>query len=215
MEMMKSLNCKELTKCDVVDVLGTKVGTIGDMTFTFDKELNLSQFVLVGSKVEELLEAMRLKPDRDPLFDASLIRWIGDKVQLKVDVDSLKTTLDQDAISKDEIRWSKIQKMDIIDKDDVKVGRALDIDFELDTSASLIVGGGIIEETLEALSLKADIDIIVPSSTIESIGDKIKLKVSKDDLKLTMDEALKSSEVMDARSTGRATTKVHLYNRPL
>ena len=51
-----------------------------------------------------------------------------------------------------------------------------------------------------------------------SIGGTLEPKVSKDDLKLTMDEALKHPEVMDVRdgrSGSRAVVKVHLYNRPL
>ncbi|MHA2142593.1 MAG: hypothetical protein ACXADF_13580, partial [Candidatus Thorarchaeota archaeon] len=105
------------------------------------------------------------------------------------------------------------------DKDGVGVGKAIDIDFDIDGSASLTVGGGIIEESLEAIGLKSDIDIIVPAETIESMHDKIKLKVSKADLKLTMDKALESAEVKKARDdakTRRDVVKVRLYShRPM
>jgi len=148
------------------------------------------------------------------VLSASLITRIGDKIQLSTNVNSLKTTLDEGAISSEEIRWSDLTKMDIYDTDDVKVGRAVDIDFDLDGSASLIVGGGMIEESLEALGLKTDIDIIVPAKTIASMSDKIKLTVSKDDLKLTMDKALENPEVRKARelpADKRAAAKVRLY----
>ncbi|MGY5876896.1 MAG: PRC-barrel domain-containing protein [Candidatus Thorarchaeota archaeon] len=219
MDVTKSLNCREIRDCDVVDSNGEKVGKISDMTFTFDGDLKLSQFILAGSAWEEFLESVKIKPDKDPLFDASLIRRIGDKVQLTANVNSLKTTLDEDAIPSGEIRWSALQEMDIIDKDDVKVGRAVDIDFDNDGTASLIVGGGLIEETLESWGLKADIDIIVPAETITSMGDKVKLSVSKDELKLTMDKALDSPEVKRAkedRSTDRDVMKVRLFHhRPM
>jgi sporulation protein YlmC with PRC-barrel domain len=216
-DVTKPLNCRELRDCDVVDSSGQKVGRINDMTFTFDGQFKLEQFVLAGSNWEELLESIKVKPDRDPLFDASMIRRIGDKVQLDTNVNALKTTLDEDAIPKGEIRWSELSKKHIVDKDDVSVGKAVDIDFDMDGTASLTVGGGMIEETLERIGLKDDIDIIVPAETIESIGDKIKLKVSKDELKLTMDEALGTPEVRAAKDRTEAqrdVMKVRLFHIP-
>jgi len=77
------------------------------MTFTFDGQLKLAQFVLAGSDWEEFLESIKLRPDKDPLFDASMIRRIGDKVQLESNVNALKTTLDKYAVPKGEVRWSE------------------------------------------------------------------------------------------------------------
>jgi sporulation protein YlmC with PRC-barrel domain len=217
-DITKSLNCRDLRDCDVVDSSGQKVGRINDMTFTFDGQLKLEQFVLAGSDWEEFLESIKLRPDKDPLFDASMIRRIGDKVQLESNVNALKTTLDKDAIPKGEVRWSELSKKYIVDKDDVTVGKAVDIDFDIDGKASLTVGGGMIEETLEKIGLKDDIDIIVPAETIESIGEQIKLKVSKDELRLTMDKALEHPEVLaakDRREVDRNTVKVRLFHRPM
>ncbi len=217
MDITKSLNCRELRDCDVVDSSGQKVGHINDMTFTFDGQLKLEQFILAGSDWEEFLESIKMKPDKDPLFDASMIRRIGDKVQLKSNVNALKTTLDKGAIPKGEIRWSELSKKHIVDKDDVAVGKAVDIDFDIDGTAALTVGGGVVEETLERIGLKDDIDIIVPAETIESIAEKIKLNVSKDELKLTMDEALESPEIRaakDKKDVDRNVMKVRLFYRP-
>ena len=174
------MNCRELRDCDVVDSDGQKVGRINDMTFTFDGQLKLEQFVLAGSAWEEFLESVKIRPDKDPLFDASMIRRIGDKVQLESNVNALKTTLDKGAIPKGEIRWSELSKKHIIDKDNVAVGKAIDIDFDIDGTASLTVGGGIVEETLEKIGLKDDIDIIVPAEAIESIDEQVRLNISKD-----------------------------------
>jgi sporulation protein YlmC with PRC-barrel domain len=212
---MKSMNCREITKCDVLDSLGDKIGRIGDMTFTFDGDLKLSQFILEGSRVEELLESLKVKPDMDPIFDASIIRRIGDHIRLNTQMNSLKTTLEEGAIPKGEIRLSELQKLEIVDKEDVKVGKAVDVDFDVDGTASLIVGGGIVEETLESLGLKSDIDIIVPTETIESMGEKIKLKVSKDELKLTMDDALKTDvvdRIKDHRERDKRVIRVQLHH---
>lgn len=213
-DVKKPMNCKQLRDCDVVDSSGEKVGRINDLTFTFDGSLNLSQFILAGSRWEELLESVKIKPDKDPVLNASLIRVMGDQVKLNTNVNSLKTTLDEGAIELGELRWSDLTKMDIVDKDDVKVGRAVDVEFDTDGTARLIVGGGFIEETLEDVGLKSDVDILVPSGHITAIRGKVVLDVSKDDLKLTMDKAFENPEVKKARerpAQERAALRVKLF----
>ena len=221
MEVTRSLNCNEIKKADVMDSMGEKIGKIGDLTFKFDGELKLSQFILSGTRWEEFLEAIRVKPDRDPIFSASLIKKIGDDVHLDTTANSLKTTLDKGAIADDEIRLSKFSKLNIVDENDVTVGKAIDVDFDLDGSAWVIVGGGFIEEKLEAIGLKTDIDIIVPGNSIESIGDVVKLKVSKDELGRTVDEELKQLEpeierLREKKETEERIAKVRLFSlRPM
>ncbi len=219
MKLTSSLCCREMKKADVVDSSGNKVGNVADLTFKFDKGLKLSKFILAGPRWEEFLESIKVRPDRDPVFDGSLITKVDEKVHLDTSVNSLKTTLDKDAIPEGDIRLSKLEKMDILDKEGKKIGRAIDIDFDIDGSASMIVGGGFIEEKLEAAGLKADIDIIVPGDLISSISDKIHLSVSESELSTTMDDALKSKEVKKARDRMEVhtdVTKVRLFSqRPM
>ncbi|MHA1424334.1 MAG: PRC-barrel domain-containing protein [Candidatus Thorarchaeota archaeon] len=169
--------------------------------------MKLSKFILAGPRFEEFLESIKVKPDKDPVFDSSLITKIDENV------------LDKDAIPEGEIRLSKLEKMDIVDSTGKKIGRAIDIDFDVDGTVSMIVGGGFIEEKLEAAGLKADVDIIVPGSVIDSITDKICLKVSEGELATTMDDALKSDDVKKAREAKvvhHEVTKVRLYShRPM
>ncbi|MHA1495256.1 MAG: PRC-barrel domain-containing protein [Candidatus Thorarchaeota archaeon] len=199
------------TFCNL-DSSGNKVGNVGNLTFTFDKELKLSKFILAGPRFEEFLESIKVKPDKDPVFDSSLITKIDENVHLE-------TSVDKDAIPEGEIRLSKLEKMDIVDSTGKKIGRAIDIDFDVDGTVSMIVGGGFIEEKLEAAGLKADVDIIVPGSVIDSITDKICLKVSEGELATTMDDALKSDDVKKAREAKvvhHEVTKVRLYShRPM
>jgi len=219
MKLARSICCREMKKTDVVDSSGNKVGNVGDLTFSFDKELKLSKFILAGPRFEEFLESIKVKPDKDPVFDSNLITKIDEKVHLDTSVNSLKTTLDKDAIPEGDIRLSKLEKMDIVDSTGKKIGRAIDIDFDVDGTASIIVGGGFIEEKLEAAGLKADVDIIVPGSVISSISDKICLRVSEGELATTMDDALKSDDVKKARAAKAVhheVTKVRLYShRPM
>jgi sporulation protein YlmC with PRC-barrel domain len=199
MDVARSLSVEELKKCSVVDTSGRKVGSIGDLTLNFDGGLRLSRFILAGSVWEELLEDLGVKPDKDPIFDASMIQRMGKEVSLDTSVNSLKTTLDEGAIPEGDIRYSDLRKLDIMDKSGVKVGKTVDVCFETDGAVYLIAGGGFFEEKLEDLGLKDDIDIIVPGAAIESIGDSINLIVSKDQLSLTIDESVKGTDVIKER----------------
>jgi sporulation protein YlmC with PRC-barrel domain len=189
MEPSKSVCCKEIKKMDVMDPSGKKIGRILDLTFTFDGSLKLAHFILGGSRTEEFLEAIKLKPDEDPVFDSTLIKKVDDHIHLDTATNSLKAA--HDTISDDEIKFSDLQKLDILDKDNVKVGRAIDVDFELDGRTALIAGGGVIEEKLEAIGLKDDVDIIVPFEVIVSIDESIRLSVSKDELDASLDGVLR------------------------
>ncbi|MHA1390245.1 MAG: PRC-barrel domain-containing protein [Candidatus Thorarchaeota archaeon] len=120
MKLARSLCCREMKKS----------GNVGNLTFTFDKELKLSKFILAGPRFEEFLESIKVKPDKDPVFDSSLITKIDENVHLETSVNSFKTTLDKDAIPEGEIRLSKLEKMDIVDSTGKKIGRAIDIDFD-------------------------------------------------------------------------------------
>lgn len=216
MEINQSICCKRIKKADVIDANGEKIGHIGDLTFKFDGDLKLSQFILAGPAFEEFLEAIKVRPNKDPIFDSSLITKMGDTIHLSSTRDSLKTTLDDCAISDDEIKLSRIEKLEIIDKDGIKVGKAVDIDFDIDGSASLIVGGGFFEEKLEALGLKTDVDLIVPGKVISKIGNEICLSVGKQDLALTMEEAVKTPSEVRARNdmqTHREVSKVRLFGQ--
>ena len=218
MEIHRSICCKELMKLSVIGAKGQKVGHINDFTFTFNGSLNLSQFILGGGMWEELLESLKLRPNKDPIFNASLIEKIGDQIHLNTDVESLKTTLDECAISDDEIRLSELSKLAIFDEDGVKIGNVIDVDFDVDGKASLIVGGGFVEEKLESLGIKPDIDIIVPDDVIESISDKIQLMVSKDELESTLEDVLREhnpavQKVKDERMVLQDGAKVRLWSQ--
>ena len=174
---------------DVMDTSGKKIGRVVDLTFTFDETLKLAHFILGGSRAEEFLKAIKLKPDEDPVFDSALIMKVDDHIHLDTSVNSLRASYSE--ILDNEIRFSALKKLDIYDKDNVKVGRAIDVDFQLDGHTALIAGGGFIEEKLEAIGLKDDVDIIVPFEVIVSIDESIKLSVSKDELDASLDGILR------------------------
>ena len=137
MDPQQPVCVKELMKRDVMDSTGNKIGKIGDFTFKLDKDLILSKLILTGPRWEELLESLKIRPNSDPILDSSMIEIIDDHVHVKTTVNNLKTTLDEKAIPEDEIRYSILQKMQVIDKSGERIGHVIDIDFDTDGCASM------------------------------------------------------------------------------
>ena len=146
-----------------------------------------------------------MKPDHNHIVDPSAIKKVDEHVHLDTTADHLVTTLNKDIISDDEVKFSVLEKLDIFDKDNTKIGRAIDVDIDADGRISIIVGGGFIEEKLETIGLKDDVDIIVPSNVISSVHDSIQLSVSKDELDTTIDGILKEKaiEIQQARKAAK------------
>lgn len=92
--------------------------------------------------------------------------------------------------SKNDFFFSQLAKYKVEDKNGVTIGKPGDAllstkDLSIE---SLILFGGMLEEKMEDIGLKENIDPIVPLTTIVSVDDKDKkivLNVSKDDLKTT------------------------------
>ncbi|MFW9944476.1 MAG: PRC-barrel domain-containing protein [Candidatus Sifarchaeia archaeon] len=204
MEIHEPFCCRMLKDKEVVDSSSKKIGRIGDFTFLFDGELKFSRFMMTGSIWDELLETLNLKPGHNPVFDSSLIKKVDSHIHLNTTSNKLVAAEERSLASESEIRFSELESLDIIDKDNVKVGRAIDVDFDVDGRASIIAGGGFIEEKLEAIGLKEDVDIIVPSDFITSIEDTIRLSVSKDELDTTLDGVLRE-RAMQIRNEREAT----------
>ncbi|MHA2386570.1 MAG: PRC-barrel domain-containing protein, partial [Candidatus Thorarchaeota archaeon] len=101
--MLQCCNMKysEIKKKPVVDSQGETLGTVIDFIFTIqDNKLIPKSIIVGGSRMEELLESIGVRPDKDPIFDVENIDVIGeDKITLTVDGATLCTTLDEGTIS--------------------------------------------------------------------------------------------------------------------
>jgi sporulation protein YlmC with PRC-barrel domain len=205
MEIARPYCCEELKNKTVIDSTGKKIGHISDLTFIFDRELKIVHFKLTGPLWEEFLEAIHLRSDRNRVFDSSVIKKIDEHIHLDISGNQLLTTMNKNTISDDEVKFSELEKLDIFDKNQEKIGRAIDVDLDTDNRVSIIVGGGFVEEKLEAIGLKDDVDIIVPSNVISSIHDSIQLSVSKDELDTSLNGILKEKamEIQQAREAAR------------
>jgi len=87
------------------------------------------------------------------------------------------------------IKLSELQKRKVVDADGVRVGQVVDVWLDEDASMWLVVGGGFLEETLERLHIRPDMDLLVPSQWIADMDDEIRLEVSKFQLQATCEEA--------------------------
>jgi len=58
------------------DSAGNKIDNVNGLAFTFGGGLRFSKFILAGPRLEEFLENIRVKLDRDPAFDVSPTRKI-------------------------------------------------------------------------------------------------------------------------------------------
>lgn len=86
-----------------------------------------------------------------------------------------------------DMKYSDIRKLDVIDKDGDKVGSVMDCVFDCrDNKIELkqfIIGGGMVEELLESLGARPDVDPLCDLDHIDSINDVIRLNVGRDSLK--------------------------------
>ncbi|MHA2026588.1 MAG: PRC-barrel domain-containing protein [Candidatus Thorarchaeota archaeon] len=90
-----------------------------------------------------------------------------------------------------ELKYSDIRSKDVVDSKGETVGEVIDWIFDVtDNKLELkyiVLGGGRVEELLESIGAKPDIDPVVKQEDIDSISDKVYLKVDGETLKKTID----------------------------
>jgi len=87
---------------------------------------------------------------------------------------------------------SEMRKKIVISKDDLKIGRIIDVVFDSDYNLhSFIIGGSRWEELKEFLGFIDDVDPVIPVASIQEITkDSIKLSVLKSKLKDKLEEGV-------------------------
>ena len=90
-----------------------------------------------------------------------------------------------------ELKYSDIRSKDVVDSKGETVGEVMDWIFDAtDNKLELkyiVLGGGRVEELLESIGARPDIDPVVKQEDIDSISDKVYLKVDGESLKKTID----------------------------
>ncbi|MFW9907769.1 MAG: PRC-barrel domain-containing protein [Candidatus Thorarchaeota archaeon] len=180
-----------MMKKKVVDTSGEEIGNVNDFVISKSKnKIALKSIVLGGGRIEEFLESIGVKPNRDPVFQLDCISQIQeDGVYLTTKGASLKNTLDEGSIGKNDMRLTKFSKLPIVDTDGMKIGNIIDVWFDINGEPWLVAGGGTIEETLERIGVQPDIDLLIPMDYISDMGSKsIKLKYTKFQLESTCED---------------------------
>jgi sporulation protein YlmC with PRC-barrel domain len=97
-----------------------------------------------------------------------------------------------------ELKYSEIRSKDVVDSKGENVGEVMDWIFgcgenKLDLKY-IVLGGGTVEEFLESIGARPDIDPVIRLEDVETISDKVYLKVEKDSLKKTIDPGVLNEE---------------------
>jgi sporulation protein YlmC with PRC-barrel domain len=84
------------------------------------------------------------------------------------------------------MKYSEVRGKDVIDVNGVKVGNVIDCIFDISESKidlkHFVLGGGMVEELLESIGARPDIDPVANIADVDSISDKVYLNVDKDSL---------------------------------
>ena len=90
-----------------------------------------------------------------------------------------------------ELKYSDIRGEDVVDSNGEKVGEVQDWIFGCGENKLnpkyIVLGGGRIEEFLESIGARPDIDPVIRLEDVDSITDKVYLKVDSESLKKTID----------------------------
>ena len=201
-----------LSQYRVEDKNGKIIGRPGDALFLL-KDLSIDSLILFGGLLEEKLEDLHLKENIDPIVPVSVIKTVDQKkkkITLNVGREELSATDDNYKAPAGKIQYLKLKKLPIFEKENERIGRVIDIHYRTDGKYSFIVGGSALEEFLEKIRVIPDKDLIVPSTSITEISDKIAIKLSKIDLITTLEDPnLNPEDILKSNKVGFVSKDVN------
>jgi len=105
------------------------------------------------------------------------------------------------------MKYSEIRGKDVVDKNGERVGDIHDCIIDISNNKialkHLVLGGGFIEELLESIGARPDIDPVCNVEDLASISDKVYLEVAKDSLKKTIDPGILSDTDLKFKDFGK------------
>ncbi len=115
--------------------------------------------------------------------------------------------------------FSELKKKKVRDADGFAIGSVIDIKFDECGDEWFVLGGGFVEETLEMLHIRHDIDLLVPVDWIETIGDdEIVLKLTRFQLTSTCEEHWQREKDLAVRAATKSafdeTDELRLHEYP-
>ena len=164
--MIRNTNLSSLKYKRVIDSDGNDIGTIKDAVIN-TKTLDLRGFVIHGSRMEELMETLKLRTDVDPLLsNDSIEKFDNNLITLKVNKDKLSNAMAQGEIKEDEILFSQLRKISVYGKQNRKVGIFSDIFFDSQGTSSYSLGGQAFQKMIRDNNCSKTLNYVVDSSLL-------------------------------------------------
>ncbi len=193
----------------VIDADGKKLGWIKDAVVNLDT-FQIRGFVIYGSRIEELLEDMGVRKDVDPFLT---MKEIKDKTESTVTLTKgagdLANVMEPGFLSDNELLFSKMRKMAVIDSKGQKLGIFTDI-FLKGEEAVFQIGGKEFLEYLQKNRWTQNLTYLIEPSHISFDKDQAQFKIDTDlkhierDLKLNMTNVLREL-MLEAKRDGKVT----------
>jgi len=209
----------ELRKKWVVSRDNLKIGRIIDVVF--DSKNHLHSFIIGGSRWEELKEFLGFIEDIDPVIPANAVKEVTeDSININIPKDKLKHKLEEDVIPEGAFTYNGLKRMKILDKNNQKFGKIINLVFLPCGDPAFIIGGSRMEEFAESLKFDENIDLLLPIEYIEKIDQNgIKMKTRASELQLTkdnkpMDEDTQRTYLNSLKRKGEAKTQLLMRPKP-
>ncbi len=182
------LKLGELMGTTVRDARGATLGRVADfMVRTGAGAIDVAYLTLAGEG--RVRAALSGKHAAEAVVARAEIDRIDDEVHLLEEHHAPASLEERDISGEKHLRFSELTKARVIDSDGFRVGHVIDIWLDEGGTTWLVLGGGFIEETLERLHLRPDIDLLCPAGWIESIGGgEIRLRWTRFQLESTCEE---------------------------
>ncbi len=184
--MIKNTNLSSLKYKRVIDSDGNDIGTIKDAVVNVNS-LNVRGFVIHGSRLEELMEDLKLRTDVDPLvLNDSIENFDNKLISLNVNKEKLSNVMAQGEIKEDEILFSQLRKKPVFSNQNEKVGIFSDIFFDSEGASSYSLGGQVFQKMIKRNNCSKTLNYVVDSSIVTKTDTGYKINSEIEDLEKHM-----------------------------
>lgn len=170
--MIKKTSLGNLKYKSIVDANGEEIGTIRNAVVN-KSDLSIRGFVVHGTKMEEMLEALKMRPDVDPLITGEVIEDVMDnKIVLNKKKDELVNIMQPGELKEDEVLFNDFKRMPVIERASGRnIGLVKDIHFDINGKAGYSLGGQDFLDFLRSHRYTTTIDYVVEPFDIEIVPE--------------------------------------------
>lgn len=184
--MIKNTNLSSLKNKRVIDSDGNDIGTIKDAVVNMNS-LNVRGFVIHGSRIEELMEDLKLRTDVDPLLsNDSIANYDNKLITLNVNKERLSNVMAEGEIKEDETLFSQLRRIPVHSKLNKKIGIFSDIFFDNEGVASYSLGGQSFQKMIKQNNCSRTLNYVVDRSFVTKTDTGYKINSEISDLERQM-----------------------------